>query len=62
MTQTEISKKLNISQQYVSMIISGKRRPSWDIAKKFAELTGTTASFWMEAKPDVMKDIIKNNE
>ena len=48
MNQTKFANELNISQQYVSKIINGHRRPCWEKAKIIAMLTGTNPELWLE--------------
>jgi len=59
MTQEEIAKRVKITQPYLSMILSGERRPSWDIAKAIAELTKTEISLWMEGDQKSKRAAIK---
>jgi hypothetical protein len=40
------------------MIISGARRPSWDVAKKLCKITGTDLQLWMEGNADKKKAAI----
>ena len=49
-----------ITQQFLSMVLNGKRRPSWEIAKILGELTNTPASLWMEGEPDDLKKTISD--
>jgi len=37
-TQQFIAKTLNISSGFISEILSGKKRPSWSVAKRLAEV------------------------
>lgn len=47
-TSKEMAEKVGISQAYISLIKRGHRAVRWDVAKAFAELTGTDPSEWME--------------
>jgi hypothetical protein len=49
-----------ISQQFLSMVLNGKRRPSWEIAKVLGELTDTEPSLWMEGEPEELKKVISD--
>ena len=60
MTQIEIAKSIGKSQAHISLIISGKRNPSWLTALKLAEITGTEPSDWMEPDQDRSK-LLKND-
>jgi transcriptional regulator with XRE-family HTH domain len=51
LTQEQLAKKAKLTQGYISMILKGDRRPSWDQAKKLAKLTGTDPALWMEGTP-----------
>ena len=57
--QVEIANKANISTPFLSQIIGGSRRPSWTMAKKLAEATGTDPVLWMEGNPDQLREAIK---
>ena len=61
MRQKDLIEKLNgrMSQQFISLILTGKRRPKWKKAKLLAMVTGTSAEFWMEASPDQMRKTIE---
>jgi DNA-binding XRE family transcriptional regulator len=48
MTQDKAAQKAEITQGYLSLIITGKRRPDWDLAKVLAEMTKTEVALWME--------------
>jgi transcriptional regulator with XRE-family HTH domain len=41
MTQQEISQAVGCSQGYISQLLKGERRPSWDLAKTLAAITKT---------------------
>jgi transcriptional regulator with XRE-family HTH domain len=58
--QRFIAKTLNISSGFISEILTGKKRPSWSVAKRLAELTRSTPADWMEAPPEILRQIIKN--
>ncbi len=57
-TKTIIAKKAGISDAYISMILSGKRRPSWQNAKKLAKITHTKTELWMEGDSDRIKEVL----
>jgi transcriptional regulator with XRE-family HTH domain len=59
-TQQFIAKTLNISSGFISEILSGKKRPSWSVAKRLAEVTRSTPAEWMEAPPETLRQIISN--
>lgn len=59
MTQNELAEKAKLSQGYISMILAGDRRPSWDQAKVLARITRTDPALWMEGKPEKRKRALK---
>ncbi len=56
--QTRIANKAKISTAYISMILSGKRRPSWQNAKKLAFITKTRPELWLDGEPEKIKEIL----
>jgi len=56
----EIGRQVGIAQSTLSNILNGRRRPSWNVAKKLANVTGSSPVDWMEANPDSLKKIINN--
>lgn len=56
---TEIAKKAGITQGALSNILSGRRRPSWSVAKRLAQVTNTTPYLWLEGTPDEIKSALK---
>ncbi len=59
---TEIAKRVNITQGALSNILSGRRRPSWTVAKRLAQVTNTTPYLWLEGTPDEIKSALKDFE
>lgn len=45
---TNIAWAANTSPQAISNIISGNRRPSWELAKRLSRVTGLSTEAWME--------------
>ena len=43
MTQTELAKELNVSKAYISMVLSGKKKPSKRVAERLTELVNFEA-------------------
>lgn len=60
MTQEEIGKLAGCSQGYISQLLKGERRPSWDVAKILAEITKTDITLWMEGPENVKRAAIKS--
>jgi len=50
MRQSDIYKKAEISKAMISLILAGKRAPSWNMAKKLQKVTGVDIVYWMESK------------
>jgi transcriptional regulator with XRE-family HTH domain len=59
MNQVEIAKKAGISQGFVSLILTGQRRPDWDLAKLLAEITKTDVALWMEGDESEKREALK---
>lgn len=55
--QRNIVIKANISDAFFSEILYGKKKPSWETAKKLSEITGIACDVWMENKsnPDTLR-------
>ena len=60
-TQTKIADKIKISDAFMCQILSGKRRPSWVVAKKLAAATNTEPGLWLEASPEKMREALAVN-
>ena len=62
MKYTELAKKIGITPPAISMIANGKRRASWDTAKKLSLATNTTIALWIEGDPDERDKAIRDTE
>ena len=60
MNQTELAKKAGITDAMLSYILNGERSPSAKIAKRLAEITDTPWWFWIDGKPEELKEVVKN--
>ena len=60
MNQIEAAKKAGITQGFLSLLLNGKRKMPWDIAKKLSELTGTEPAFWFEATEDKKREALRD--
>ena len=60
MRQRELAERCLVSEALISLIMSGARRPSWDLAIVLGQETGTNTSFWMEATSDEKKAALKS--
>ena len=56
--QGDIAKQIGISGGFLSLILSGRARPSWSTAKRLAEITATDPAFWMEAKAEDLRRVV----
>lgn len=58
MKQSALAKEVGVSQPHLNRIIftdkTGKR-PSWPLAKKLAEATGTRPELWLEGTSEEIK-------
>ena len=54
-TQEKLAEKAGISPSMLSLIISGKRRPSWKVAKRLSKITGTKPELWLDGTPKAIK-------
>jgi transcriptional regulator with XRE-family HTH domain len=59
MTQKEIGQAVGVSQGYISQLLKGERRPSWDVAKDLAAITDTNIDLWMEGQEQDKRSAIK---
>lgn len=58
--QTQIAKKVGVSDAFISNFFKGKRTPSWDTAKKLAATTGTDPVLWVEGRVQEIKEALSN--
>ena len=59
MKQNELALATKLSEATISKILSGKRRPSWRVAKDLARQTGTDPKIWMEDDVEAKKKAIE---
>ena len=59
MNQTHLAQLVGVSQQFISKLLKGERRPKWHTAKHLAQITSTTPQFWMEGKPCELQAVFK---
>jgi len=55
----ELAEKIGTSEAFVSMLLAGKRNPSWHIAKKIAKATNSDARIWMDGDVDKMREAME---
>jgi len=53
--QRQIAIKSGISDTFISMILAGKRRPSWQVSKRLAAVTHTEPTLWVDGTPAQIK-------
>ena len=51
MTQKEIAKKLGCSQQFISAVLHGRKRPSPRMAARLERITGVPLRVWLLGTP-----------
>jgi len=56
--QKRIAKATKLSAPMISLILSGKKRPSWSAAKRLAAVTDTDPVLWLEGSPGEIKTAI----
>ncbi|MBA2882972.1 transcriptional regulator with XRE-family HTH domain [Desulfosalsimonas propionicica] len=57
--QTIIAKRAKISLPFLSLILSGQKRPSWRVSKRLEKVTGISAVDWIDAR--VNRDYLEKN-
>ena len=50
--QTSIAKDTGISLPFLSMVLSGKKRPSWPVSQRLESATGIPAVLWIDGQVD----------
>lgn len=56
--QKQIAEKAEITSQFVNQILSGRRRPSWSVAKRLAAITNTKPELWLDGQPEDIKQAL----
>ena len=56
--QKQIAEATELSAPMISLILSGKKRPSWSSAKRLAAATDTDPVLWLEGSPNEIKKAI----
>jgi plasmid maintenance system antidote protein VapI len=57
--QSKLAKQIGKSEALVSLIVNGKRRPSWQTAKKLAKTTGTRPELWLDGSPEKIRTVLE---
>jgi transcriptional regulator with XRE-family HTH domain len=58
MTQEEIAQAVGVTQAFISNILRGKSRPSYQNAKKLCIVTGIPVEVWMESPPEEIRQAL----
>lgn len=56
---TQIAQKAGITQGYLSNILIGNRRPSWNVSEQLEKVTGIPAVKWI--KKEVTHNYLESN-
>ena len=59
MTQDEVAKKAGVTQGFISLILTGKRR-NYDVAKLLAEITKTDVALWMDGDETEKREALRS--
>ena len=57
--QTKIASEVKISDAFLSLILSGQKRPSWRVSKRLEKVTGISAVDWIDGRVD--RDYLEKN-
>lgn len=60
--QIILAKRSGLSEAFVSLILSGRKRTGWENAKRLAEITNTDPAIWMDGDLDQMKVAVSRLE
>ncbi len=60
MRQRELAEKCGCSESLISLILSGARRPSWELAIHLGVETRTATVFWMDSTPEEKKAVLES--
>jgi transcriptional regulator with XRE-family HTH domain len=56
--QRDVARELGIKESYLSEMLNGKRRPSWDVAKRCALKTHSSPLVWMEGTKEDIRNLL----
>jgi transcriptional regulator with XRE-family HTH domain len=56
--QRDVARDLGLKESYLSEMLNGKRRPSWDVAKRCALKTQSSPLVWMEGTKDDIRNLL----
>lgn len=57
-TQKKLADEVGLTDQAVSMILSGDRRVNWENAKMISEVTGSPVDIWMDQDLGKMREAL----
>lgn len=55
MKQIDLAEKSGVTQQFISMVLKGDRRPNYATAKRWERITGISIDEWMLADADALR-------
>jgi plasmid maintenance system antidote protein VapI len=59
-SRKEISDQFKISEQYLSMLLSGERKVSWPMAERLSKMfPGKSISEWKRSNPEELLEAFK---
>lgn len=57
-TQKKLAEKTGLTNQMISMMLSGDRGVSWESAKVISEVTGSPVDIWMDQDLGKMQEAL----
>lgn len=62
-TKRKLARMAGVTETHISLIFSGKRRPSWELAKRLGHITGTEPLSWLDDPiEEVRREVEKNQD
>ena len=58
MKQIELARATGKTEGFISKILSGQARPSWEMAKLISGILGTDVELWMDGTPEARRDAL----
>jgi transcriptional regulator with XRE-family HTH domain len=50
-----LARMAGVSASHLTNIIEGRRRPSWSVGKRLADVAETSIALWMDGTPEEIK-------
>ena len=57
-TQRKLARAVGKAESFLSMVLSGERRVSWENAKLISEVTGSPVDIWMDQDIGKMREAL----